>query len=44
MLFAPFGCTHPPSCPTLFACAEPKEIASPKEIAECDIIKLKVLQ
>ena len=39
MLFAPFGCTHPPppAPPSLLA-----QSLSPKDIAGCDIMKLKV--
>ena len=37
MLFAPFGCTHPPAPPFLLA-----QSLSPKDIAGCDIMKLKV--
>ena len=39
MLFAPFGCTHPPPpVPPLLL----TQNLSPKDIAGCDIMKLKV--
>ena len=39
MLFAPFGCTHPPPPAPPFLLAQS---LSPKDIAGCDIMKLKV--
>ena len=39
ILFAPFGCTHPPPSVTPFLL---KQNVSPKYIARSDIIKLKV--
>ena len=39
MLFAPFGCTHPPPPIPPFLL---KQNLSPKDIAESDIMKLKV--
>jgi len=40
MLFAPFGCTHPPSPVPPFLLMQN---LSPKDIAGSDIMKLKVL-
>ena len=39
MLFAPFGCTHPPPPVTPFLFTQ---YLSPKDIAGSDIMKLKV--
>ena len=39
MLFAPFGCTHPPPLAPPFLLAQS---LSPKHIARCDIMKVKV--
>ena len=39
MLFAPFGCTHPPPLVPPFLLTQS---LSPKDIAGCDIMKLKV--
>ena len=39
MLFAPFGCTHPPPLVPPFLLSQN---LSPKDIAGCDIMKLKV--
>jgi len=39
MLFAPFGCTHPPPPVLPFLLTRNH---SPKDIAGCDIMKLKV--
>ena len=39
MLFAPFGCTHPPPPVPPFLLTQN---LSPKDIAESDIMKLKV--
>ena len=39
MLFAPFGCTHPPPPVPLFL---PMQNLSPKDITGSDVMKLKV--